>query len=288
MKPRYEPFYQPDDTTFRYIRVEMPRLEPYWHYHPELEISFVKRGKGLRFVGDHIGTFQAGDVLMTSLNLPHDRVTTGETGRTAAESKLVYVIQLSLNVLQGFPESRSVMDLCHQAQYGLLFDDFTGEIGKEIEDMEHLDRLERLSALFRLLHTMKAGIPYEKLSSVSFNEENARNRDQMGHIEKVSKVSKFLVSNHQRHIGLAEAAELAELTPQAYCRWFKKAFGQSMTGYLTSVRVERACHLLENAELAVSEIAYQTGFESISNFNRSFKKMKGMSPREWRKGPKAG
>ena len=154
--------------------------------------------------------------------------------------------------------------------------------------MEHLDRLERLSALFRLLHTMKAGIPYEKLSSVSFNEENARNRDQMGHIEKVSKVSKFLVSNHQRHIGLAEAAELAELTPQAYCRWFKKAFGQSMTGYLTSVRVERACHLLENAELAVSEIAYQTGFESISNFNRSFKKMKGMSPREWRKGPKAG
>lgn len=270
------------NTSFKYFKLEEKAFGPYWHYHPEFELTFIKRGKGLRFVGDHIGAFEDGDLVLLGKNLPHDWVS--EQGNEQEDS-VAYVIQFSEAWFSNIPEATTLQGLFGKAQYGLLFQHVPRTIIDKIIELEDLSPFKRLIRVLEIMHELDLEKEPQQLSSIAFHHKAKGNKYQ----SRTQGVTAYILERLEQPLKLEAVAAFSGMTIPAFCRWFKQAVGLSFVSYLHQVRIEKACHFLIQTDWRVSEIAFRTGFESLSHFNRTFKKLKMTSPSAYRKmlgGPK--
>lgn len=257
--------------------VQQPELEPYWHAHPEIELSLVVRGRGIRFVGDHIGHFKEGDLLLSSQHLPHDRVTqTTPEKKTKAE---VVVLHLSSNIFLGVPELVDLRSLIDEARKGLLFVDpsisLKEEVKKLIDAQSSSGYLQVLSVFERLLQHSNR----KTLSTITYgNEQNSDNQNQ-----RIHKINTYLMEHYADDITQSQIANIVAMSPQSFSRWFKGIMNCTFSEHLNKLRIEKACLLLLNTSLNITNIADQCGYQALSNFNKQFQKLKQIKPREYRK-----
>ncbi|MEM1002237.1 MAG: AraC family transcriptional regulator [Bacteroidota bacterium] len=274
MKPALEHIrLKESQQSFKFFKIVTKAYTPYWHYHPELELTLILRGQGTRFIGDSILPFMDLDLVLVGKNVPHHWVS-----RESLEDQVAYVFQFSAEIFDPFTELMPLKSLFLRAKRGIQFKNLNQELVQEIQAFEHLNELERISALIRLLSQLEAYKSYELLASENYQARREKISAQL----KFSKINNYILEHLDTKLTVSEVSKVAHMVPQSFCRWFKKHSGHSFISFVNITRVENACQLLLTTDMPIQDVAFSSGFESISHFNRTFKKIKGVSPREFR------
>lgn len=284
MKPLYQDLPFPIDSHIHYYIEDLPHFIVPWHYHPAIEIMYITRGIGTRFVGDCIEQYEEGDVCMIGPNLPHewrndDAYFDKESGLRATCICLFFKREIFDPNFIRLPEMNNIRDLIERSRRGLKF---TGnsklEITRFIRSSVNDVGVRKVTNLLTLLELMATLTEYELLASVGFT--NSVNSEDF---ERFNKVYKFLVKNFATSIRLEEVSTLVGLTPTAFCRYFKERTKKTFVEYLNEMRIGYSKKLLLENKMKISTISGEVGFPNLSNFISQFKKVTGMSPSQFQK-----
>jgi AraC-like DNA-binding protein/mannose-6-phosphate isomerase-like protein (cupin superfamily) len=258
---------------------EMPHFTYPWHFHPEYEILYVIDGSGTSFVADSIEEFQSGDLALIGSTLPHFWRSDEKYLNSGGKLRVKYiVIQFPEDFLKdeiaNYPEYHLIGDLLERASKGIRFSpEFARKIENKIMKLSKSDGFERIIHLQELLQALAKTQDYKLLAGEFYHQENHTFTN-----FRLTKVLQFLNTNYQRKIELETVADIANLHPAAFCRFFKEKTGKSLSEYVNDMRIGYACRLIIEGKLSVSQISFESGFNNLSNFNRTFKKHTGYTP----------
>lgn len=269
-------------SSFYLLNVHEAYFFPAWHFHPEYEITLVLDGTGLRFVGDNLGRFGPGDVLLYGGNIPHLHRSDGTYNNSILSSKAI-VIYFSENILgQGFWElsdSIYIKKLLSYSKRGIIFEGRSSkELAKQIIKINNeKDDIGRIINLLIILKMMSESKDYNLLSSISYEEFTHKDN-----CERMNKVYQFMLENYARNPSLEETSDIANMCVTAFCRYFKIQTNKTYTEFLNEIKIGNACKLLINNNQIISQICFEVGFNSFSHFNNQFKKRTGLCPYQYR------
>ncbi|NJB85839.1 AraC-like DNA-binding protein/quercetin dioxygenase-like cupin family protein [Lewinella marina] len=250
---------------------------PKWHYHPELELVYVRGGHGRRHVGSHISHYQDGELILIGSNLPHlgftDRMSNNEK-----ETVVQFAPSFPNYEFLDLPEMRRVKELMHRARNGISFHGTTRMVqGGRLERLIDLPPLGRLLLLVDILNELANSTEYESLNAEGFHLEIETHG-----YDRFNQLQEFIGANFDRDISLDEVAGVAAMTVPAFCRYFKKTTGKTFVTFLNDFRIVYSCKLLADDHSTVQNVAFDSGFNTVSQFNRAFKKHTGMTATEYR------
>ena len=255
-----------------------------WHFHAELELTYVRSGSGIRFVGDNIENFQAGDLILLGSNLPHFwRADTNAITKECQADCEATVVQFDAEfwgkTFLELPELVLVRELISKARRGLSI---TGEtrqaVGSMMQDLNQSTGLQRIVLLLQILQIIAQSADTSFLSSAGFNMVlNATDTD------RIAKIYAFTLANFAKKITLDEVAALIHLTPNAFCRYFKTHTRKTYSRFLLEIRIGHTCKLLMEKQWSIGQICLESGFQNFSNFNRYFKEITKLTPHEYSK-----
>ncbi len=258
-----------------------------WHQHPECELTLIETGAGQRFVGDHIGEYQPGDLVLLGSDLPHTWASHPAPGRIPGVSPgstkrhKAVVVQFDPGWLESLlantPEARAIRSLIQRSRRGLRF---TGpaqaHAAEQLPKMTQQRGMERVLSLIalldRLAHSRKAAL----LASPAY-EYAGRPAD-----SRIDRVCRFIHDHVTEPITQARAAERVHMSGPAFSRFFKQRVGMTYSRYVHELRIGHACRLLLESDISITEACFRSGFNNLSNFNRVFLSIKGISPRQYR------
>jgi AraC-like DNA-binding protein/mannose-6-phosphate isomerase-like protein (cupin superfamily) len=261
---------------------EMPHFTYPWHFHPEFELLYVIDGTGTSFVADSIEEFSSGDLALIGSNLPHFWRSDDKYLNSEGKLKIKYiVIQFPHDFLKDevskYPEYHLIGELLDNASQGIRFSPiFALQISKMILKVAKTSGFERIISLQQLLQVLAKTKEFKLLAGNLYQNEN-HNFTNL----RLTKVMQFLNTNYQRKIELGKIAAIANLHPAAFCRFFKEKSGKSLSEYVNDLRIGYACRLIIDGKLSISQISYESGFNNLSNFNRTFKKHTGFTPTDY-------
>jgi AraC-like DNA-binding protein len=280
MKPVLMRHIETTTESFKAWRNANPYLHNPWHYHPELEITLVIKGKGILFVGDKILNYGENELFLIGSNLPHEwRSENNKNSDNYSQSIAVHFIKNFPGVdFDKISEAIPISNLLKQSSRGIkVLEEKTIEFVKEkLLSLIDTQGIERISLLFSILNAVASSPKLELLSSNVFV-----NSFDEGQNHKIIKVYKFMIANFKDPITLDQVAKQVNMTPTSFCRFFKKRTNKSFIQYINEIRVEYSCKLLIEENHNISEVAYESGFENISHFNKQFKKIIRMTPKEF-------
>ncbi|TWD45960.1 AraC family transcriptional regulator [Agrobacterium vitis] len=252
-----------------------------WHYHPEYELHLVVATSGQFYIGDHIGRFEPGQLILTGPNLPQNWISEIAPGEIVPTRTLV--IQFPEKFIQDciatMPELGALSPLLERSRRGLLFDAATSDTIRPL--MERLIDAQgpmRLAIFWEILDVLANAPEPEVLASLSY-ELDLSDFNEVGINRAIAHLREHLTDD----IDERELADLVGMSPSAFSRAFKRHTGTTLVRYKNQLRVDLAClMLLTQAETKVAEVCFEIGFANLSNFNRHFLKLKGMSPSQFR------
>ena len=249
----------------------------YWHYHPEIEITYIIKGNGLAFIGNKTIEFGPGQAFLLGPYLPHNFIGTDEEGIVLERE--CWGLQFTTEWLYSIKESAALQRLFNAMSFGINLGELRVLEHQAFSSIVGDDPLRSIGSFFNLM-AMIAERP--DLVTVSTNSaySNVMSKKLS---QRMERVSKHIQANYQRAITLNEIADIASMTEQSFSRWFRQTSGLTFIDYLMQLRTTVASHLLINTSKPMTEVATESGFNSSSSFNRAFLKIKGCSPREFRK-----
>ncbi|TQS73628.1 helix-turn-helix domain-containing protein [Rhodobacteraceae bacterium] len=281
MQPDLELVHIRKGESFAAWRHGYPFRTVRWHYHPEYEIHLVVATSGKFYVGDFIGRFQPGQLIMTGPNLPQNWISEiGPEESVPARSLVVQFPESFVkNAHEAMPEMSAVQPLLERSHRGLLFDRETSDrLRPLMEQLIEAHGLHRLALFWQILDCLARAPEPEVLASLSYELDLSKIND-----GGVNRAIAHLRENLTESVDERELADLVGQSPSAFSRAFKRHTGTTLVRYKNQLRVDLAClMLLTRTEVKVAEICYEVGFSNLSNFNRHFLKMKGMSPSQFR------
>lgn len=255
-----------------------------FHYHPELELVVITEGFGKRIIGDSRGIFNKGDMVVIGSNLPHAWISDEADQQDAVIQSKAIVVYFSKNIFSpGFYDTKDALDISEFfkiAGKGIIITGKTKEvIEKRLRALLHKESFERILGLFEVLHVLSQS---EDISFVLSDEY----KPQLNHAkpDRLAEVYEYVQQHFKDDVSLSTISAISNLAPQSFCRLFKKKTGKSFVAYLNELRVEEACKYLAETDWTIAEIAYNSGFKTVSNFNKLFKNSKGTSPKIYKAG----
>lgn len=277
MKIVFEDIKRLAGSSFRIL--ENPKLNDfyYWHFHPEFELTFIEAPQGTRRVGNHVGQFEGSDLVFIGSNIPHLNF---DYGIRTEYKKVVLQIKEDFfkNDFVTTPELASIYQLFENSKKVICFNGTTKElVGKRLKEIHHLPNFEQfieVLSLFQMLATSNEKTFLYELPFDDFYNNKEQNRLKIVYV--------FIENNFQRNITIDEMGQLTHLSKAAFCRYFKKMTRLTFTEFLNQFRIEQAKRLLKE-DKNVTETCYECGFESLSYFNRIFKKVVGQNPIQFKK-----
>jgi AraC-like DNA-binding protein len=277
MKIVFEDIKRLAGSSFRIL--VNPKLNDfyYWHFHPEFELTFIEAPQGTRRVGNHVGQFEGSDLVFIGPNIPHLNF---DYGIRTEYKKVVLQIKEDFfkNDFVTTPELASIYQLFENSKKVICFNGTTKElVGKRLKEIHHLPNFEQfieVLSLFQMLATSNEKTFLHELPFDEFYNNKEQNRLKI--------VYAFIENNFQRNITIDEMGQLTHLSKAAFCRYFKKMTRLTFTEFLNQFRIEQAKRLLKE-DKNVTETCYECGFESLSYFNRIFKKVVGQNPIQFKK-----
>ncbi|TDW99217.1 AraC family transcriptional regulator [Dinghuibacter silviterrae] len=260
-------------NSYLAYRYGVPFFPFQWHYHPEYELTLILEGSGVRMVGDSHEHFSPGDLVLLGPNLPHTWV--------SESTSAAVVIQFSeafIGPFLQYPECDRIRRLLTRSNQGVFFQRTTKTMVDNVCSLPTQKGVARITALLEVLQAL-ASASAPSLASPYF--QPARGRKAEG---RINKVCQYIQKHSSEDVSLQKIASLVHLSESAFCKFFKRTTGKTFSDYVVEIRLGHACHLLSESDDPISEIAYRSGFDSLSYFNRVFLRKKGLRPREFRKG----
>jgi len=254
-----------------------------WHYHDEYELHLMVATSGKAFVGDWIGPFQPGHLVLCGPRLPHNWISLDVPEGGVAERDLV--IQFRHEPIEraaaDIPELQDAMQLLERARNGIEFFGMSHVARSRWESMRAVRGLQRFGLFCELLADLARCTDYRLLSSVQMQGVDGINGD--ANVDKINSIVTRISANLAEPITLAELAAELGMTESRFSRFFRRSTGNNFTDFVNQMRIGSACHLLMQTEHYVTDICYQVGFNNVANFNRRFLEIKGMTPSEFRR-----
>lgn len=273
MKPVFENIsLDVSGRSLKIFAIEEAYFRSFWHFHPQLELTYIIDGEGMRYVGDSIEVFGPGDLVLLGKNIPHN----WESFSHSAPGVRALVIQFSEDILLHFPEFRELKQLGERAGSGLHYQYCKPEIVGLLEKLQDWKGSYQLIKFFEILLELSHQAS-KRLSGTGFDLQGLNSRE-----TRINKVKEYISKHFASPLPLEEIASYMKMTESYFCRWFKKNTGNTFTQYINKLRVEMICRELVVTDTRISEIAYHNGFENISHFNRVFKDLKGVPPGHYR------
>ena len=260
------------DTSFNWLI--NPKLNDFfmWHLHPEFELVFIEAEAGTRHVGEHIARFEESDLVFIGSNIPHLNFDYGI--KTHYEKTVLHIQPKFLeNAFVNTPELKAIQNLFEDSKFGISFGMETkNKVVKLFKNAHNLSYFEQFLAVLQILKTLTEAQDATLLhSEVPKSQYNRREQ------ERLKKIYNFIDEHFQRKIEIQEIAQTSNLSDAAFCRYFKKMTKLTFTEFLNHYRINQAKRLLM-LDKNVSETCFECGFESLSYFNRTFKKITGENP----------
>jgi AraC-like DNA-binding protein len=253
-----------------------------WHHHPEYELAYIKKGRGKRMIGDHIDRFEENDLVFVGSDIPHEWLCDKEynPGKKQFLGEGI-VIQFSHDFLGDkffeIPENKPLKNFLSDSFRGFeIYGQCKRQIISLMYDMLNMNDTEQLYTLFSIFKLLSTTDELNPLASPAFLETFRLNND-----NPMQKALQFILHNFQKQIQISNLLQITNMSYTTFYNAFKYTYRMSFKSYLMNVRIGYACRLLMDATQDISEIAYDSGFENLSNFNRQFKKIKGETPSQF-------
>lgn len=255
-----------------------------WHYHPEFELVLVLKSTGDKIIGDHMSSFTDGDLVFMGPNLPHvyrnSKTYYEENSGLTAEA---IVIHFNLDFLGsgffGLPEMDNIAKFLEESIMGFSIHGNTRQtVAQKMSDMLEMAGPERLIELLNILHVLSETKEKEKLASPGFIQNFKTSGS-----EQITEVCDYIMKNFASDLTLNQVAEIAHMSPNVFCNFFKQRTRKTFVNFLNEVRIGYACKLLSGDQHNISEICYLSGFHNLSNFNRQFIRIMKKTPLQYRK-----
>jgi AraC-like DNA-binding protein len=279
MKPVFQRLTTEPEEGFAFKEFRSAGFGCPWHTHPEYELILVIQGHGYRIVGDNFSRLSNGDLVLVGPGLPHIWQNTPAKNGGSVHCLLVQFEDEWLGErLLRLPAMEPVRRLLHRASRGLRVGGKThSRVAGLMKQMTQVKGMDRFLIFLEVLVALAGSEDCEPIASPGF-AANTTHFDQ----ERMDRVFQFLNRQLDRTIRLSEAARIVHLSEGAFSRFFRTHAGKTFPQFVNELRIGRACHLLMEEDLNITEIAYRCGFTNLSNFNRQFRKLKSLSPHEFR------
>jgi AraC-like DNA-binding protein len=284
MKPALQKSPISDNQAFEVKQLIAPHFDPNWHFHSEYQLFLVVKGTGTRFIGDHVSPFKKGDLVFTGPNLPHlwqsDHEYFKDDKELMTEGLVIYFPQNFLSedfLLKN--ELFKIKQLFQKAERGI---EITGDVLSKATDLIQniliAEDFDRILMLLNLLNLLANSADYKLLASNGYSNSLKETET-----DRMNKVHAYVMNNFREKISLSEVAAIANMNPSSFSRYFKIHANKTFSDFLTEIRIGYSCRLLINQKIGISQVCYDSGFNTLSNFNRQFKAYTHYNPLEYRK-----
>ena len=280
MRAHYEKIQTPEDRSLVCLSYSSKRFTAPWHFHPECELTLIVSSSGLRHVGDSIEPFYEGDLVLLGSNVPHFWKNDGPSASRHSMASSV-VIQFREDFLGvdfwKKPEFAKVARMLKVSGRGLKFTGATQrKVAALMQKMQQQQGAGRLINMLTILDTLAQCSHARALSSLGFMPVL-----NLFDAERINKIHGHVYASIADPIYQPQVAELVHMSPAAFSRFFRQKTGRTFSAFVNEVRIGRAARLLTEGSMNVTEVCYACGFENLSNFNRRFREIKQMTPREF-------
>jgi AraC-like DNA-binding protein len=284
MKPLLEKSIESLNQSYLVKKLQEPFFDPNWHFHPHYQLFTVIKGTGTRFIGDDIRHFEEGDTVFLGPNMPHlwrsDRNYFEKESQLQTEGIVVYFKEDFLgNDFFEKPEMFDIKSFLKNSERGL---DITGTLGAEmlrdLNELLGLTGFEGISKLLNILHKLSVTNDYHYISS-----SNYTNTHKISETERMRIVHEYVLKHFKENINLSTVASLSNMTEAAFCRYFKSRTNKTFSDFVKEIRIGNACKMLQDENKSISQTCYESGYNTVSNFNNQFKSLKGISPKQYQK-----
>ena len=277
MKPMIEKLPLQEDNSFLATTYRTPHFEVPWHQHVEYELIMFTQGEGSSYIGNYVGAFKPGDIFFLGSNLPHTFQKVSKDLITSA-----VVVQFKEDfwgpAFMQLPESREIKKLFEISYRGLkINDELKQRMRPFIYELEFAEGFDRLILLCECLQMIVLSKDYETVSTQEVKEFNSKNKD------RIDRIFQYTIDNFQEPVTLNAVAAHGRMSVPAFCNYFKKSTKKTYIDFLNEVRIGHACKLLNNTQKSVENICYESGYNTIANFNKQFLKVKNCTPSVYRK-----
>lgn len=265
-----------ENTSFVARTYRTPHFEVPWHQHIEYELILFTEGEGVTFAGNYIGEFKTGDIFFLGSNLPHCFQKAHKELITSA-----VVVQFTEDFwgkdFINLPECKPIKDLLNISAQGLkLSVPIRHQLEPMIRNLEKLQGFTRIICLCECLQLI-ATDEYEKISTQEVKEYNTRNK------ERIDSIFQYTLVNFQEPITLNNVAGQVGMSVPAFCSYFKKSTKKTYIEFLNELRIGNACKLLIDTQKSVLDICYESGYNTLANFNKQFLRLKKITPSQYRR-----
>lgn len=262
----------------------LPDINNRWHCHPELELIYLKKGNGTQFIGDSIKQFKSGDMVMVGPNLPH-YWRFDDLYFSAGENKgvEVFVVHFCENFwgeqfLQ-LPENKLLKVLLEKSKRGLQVTGAAKEkVAAQMAAMLGTDGAERIIMLLKALNAIATSASSNYMASIGFKYDHNDSEN-----DRLNNIYEYSMQNFRKKIYLDEIAEIAGVSSNSFCRYFKSKTRKTFSQFIIEIKVGHACKLLIEDKLNIKQLCYDSGFNNFSTFHKHFKLVTGKSPLMYQK-----
>lgn len=270
--------------------VSYPRFALPLHKHADFEIMLFTRGRGKQFVGEGVSDFQAGDVALIGSNVPHLHLCatklvppahgSGPEEEPCAGEAVQFRPELFPACMEDIPDYSHIHALLQRSQYGVRFYDegLFEELMEMLPELDCAERTARIVCLLRMLDRLHCCKRTELLSETAYSSSNLM----PGSHEPVNRVYAYLYNHFRENVALQDIASYVGLNASALCRHFRQRTDKSIFQCLAEIRVGHACKLLAYSAMTVSQVAYESGYNSLTHFIAQFEKITGQRPSAYR------
>lgn len=279
MKPLLEHLPASPDASWSMLNRRLDDAIPFeWHHHPEFELTLTLNSRGQRFIGNHVAEYDHGDLVLIGPDLPHTWASREKLDETKPHVALVFWFRREWidGLTGGSVELAPIRRLISDAGTALAFDPALGRrLSADFEALFLHPPAQRLIGLLTILAKLAEERTRQPLSSVIPQQ----------HVGDRSRIDRVLVHIHKHYhapLRMEELAEIAFLSISGLHRLFQRHTQMSVSEYVIALRIGESCSRLSGTNQPTQHIAAEVGYASLANFNRQFRRLRGMSPREYR------
>jgi AraC-like DNA-binding protein len=280
MKASLEQIIGKEQSSITITNLNREQFDGPYHYHPELELTWIKSSVGKRYIGSDVSDYTHDDLVLVGSNTPHCWRSTKENFGMRAKA---IVIQFNIGFLgtaiNEVPEFQQIKSLMETLNGGVIIIGKTKE--RTISKMRSLTRYKGFDRLVKFI---------EILDEISRSKETtaidhflAKTNHSTAENDRFQRIYTHIINNYQREMSLKEISDIANMTPPAFCRYFKNVARKTFTEVVLEFRINHACNLLKNTNLSISQVCFDSGFGNLSYFNKTFKAKVEYSPLQYKK-----
>ncbi len=254
-----------------------------WHAHQELQLFLVVSGTGTKFVGNTVKPFDKGDLTFLGPNIPHlwrsDECYFEPHSEKISEGLVIYFNGNALELLIEKEEFAQLKVLLEKIRRGMeIYGKTAQRVAKLMQELVHLHGMESVIQLFRILELLINNKDYRLL-----HDDTVHYQLKAIETNRINTVYNYAAKHFKQKVSLEEVASLLNMTPTSFSRYFTMKTSKSFSYFLTELRIRNACKALSTEEAKnIAQICYESGFNTLSNFNKQFKTFVGMTPTEYR------